>query len=185
MLVDAFNLVTHLHYPTELLWFWVNAYKVLLTTLITMNCLSFANNTYYVHWEICEALFLISNPGKADSQLVALEFRAGNSGKVHLWKHTEPSLLGLSAELPLSGGSRFPFPLGVPVTMLRSGWVAGLEGLAVGSSCLSAALIPTNPYQYLCVRIHMHAHIYTHVHWEKSFGKTVTIGKCLKKKVVF
>lgn len=74
MLIDAFNLVTHLHYPTELLWFWVNGYKVLLTTLITMNCLSFANNTYFVHWEICEALFLISNIGKADSQLVALEY---------------------------------------------------------------------------------------------------------------
>lgn len=66
-------------------WFWNNAYKVLLITLITTSCLSPANNTNYLHWERCEALFLISNPGKDDSLLAALESRQV-TGEAHLWK---------------------------------------------------------------------------------------------------
>ena len=50
-----------------------------------------------------EALFLISNPGKADSPLVALEDGWVTLEKYTRVKHTEPVCLGLSAVLTLLG----------------------------------------------------------------------------------
>lgn len=51
-----------------------------------------------------EALFLISNPGKADSPLVALEDGWVILEKYTCVKHAEPACLGPYAALTLSGG---------------------------------------------------------------------------------
>lgn len=98
-------------------WFWNNAHQVFLITLITTSCLSPANNTNYLHWERCEALSLISNPGKADSQLVAPEYGWVILEK-YLWKTSRAIPPGsvwstTSSRGVISSSSRFRSSLGV------------------------------------------------------------------------
>lgn len=122
-----------------------------------MSCLSPANNTNHLHWERCEALFLISNPGKADSQLAALEPGRG-TGEVHLWKTSRaipPGSVWSMASSDrgvISSSSRLRPSLGVlphPAALRVQGQSGG-----PGCSCLPAPSIARNIWAHTCVWAH-------------------------------
>ena len=85
---------------------------------------------------MCEALFLISNPGKADSQLVALEYGwgVGDSGKVHSCKAYRATVLRTVCSTDsvrrviISSGFRPQSSLGVLLLPCAVLWVNGRPG---------------------------------------------------------
>lgn len=122
-------------------WFWINAYKALVITLLITSWFSLANNANYPHWEKCEALFLISSWGRVIPGGPLVE--GAQSHPCWGW------LLGGRGALGPEFHCRWEGSL-PELGVWAHGW-SGAPGCRC-SSCPSAPWAPTNP----CQRPHTH-----------------------------